>query len=59
MSHVCPMKGPIAEIHHRLMSVLRGVTLEELFARNKRAAGPTLLPLTVMAETREPAFAAQ
>lgn len=59
VSHVCPMKGPIAEIHHRLMGVLRGVTLEELFAPNKPATGPTLLPLTMMAETREPAFAAQ
>lgn len=59
VSHVCPMKGPIAEIHHRLMGVLRGVTLEELFAPNKTAAGPTLLPLTMMTETREPAFAAQ
>jgi Rrf2 family protein len=27
----CPVKGPIAEVHHRLREVLRGVTLAELF----------------------------
>ncbi len=32
VEHVCPMKGPIAEIHRRLMVVLTGVTLHELFA---------------------------
>lgn len=59
VSHVCPMKGPIAEIHNRLMGVLRGVTLEELFDSNKPASGPTLLPLNMMSETREPALAAE
>ena len=27
----CPVKGPIAEVHHRLREVLRGITLAELF----------------------------
>ncbi len=58
VSHVCPMKGPISEIHRRLMGVLHGVTLEELFVPNRIAAGPTLLPLTMM-ESREPHLAAQ
>jgi Rrf2 family protein len=31
LEHTCPMKGPIGEIHRRLMDVLRGVTLAELF----------------------------
>jgi Rrf2 family protein len=28
---LCPVKGPIAEVHNRLREVLRGVTLAELF----------------------------
>jgi Rrf2 family transcriptional regulator, cysteine metabolism repressor len=44
VSHVCPMKGPVAEIHRRLMEVLRGVTLEELFHSNNPVA-PKLVPL--------------
>lgn len=48
VSHVCPMKGPVAEIHRRLMGVLRGVTLEELFDSNRAVPSTTLLPLTMM-----------
>jgi len=29
--HVCPVKGPIAEVHQRLRKVLQNVTLAELF----------------------------
>jgi Rrf2 family transcriptional regulator, cysteine metabolism repressor len=47
VSHVCPMKGPVAEIHRRLMDVLRGVTLEELFANNGHAT-PKMVPLMMM-----------
>jgi Rrf2 family transcriptional regulator, cysteine metabolism repressor len=32
LSAVCPVKGPMNEIHRRLMGVLRGVTLAELFS---------------------------
>src|SRR5262245_12338464 len=28
---LCPVKGAIAEVHHRIRDVLRGVTLAELF----------------------------
>lgn len=42
VEHVCPMKGPIAEIHRRLTDVLRGVTLAELF---DSPGEPRLLPL--------------
>jgi Rrf2 family protein len=35
--HVCPVKGPIAEVHHRLRQVLQNITLAELFR-------PTLSP---------------
>jgi Rrf2 family protein len=49
VSHVCPMKGPVAEIHRRLMGVLRGVTLEELFAPNMAVpSSSTMLPLMMM-----------
>ncbi len=53
VSHVCPMKGPVAEIHHRLMSVLRGVTLEELFAPQSVPSAASLLSLNLMADSRE------
>lgn len=59
VSHVCPMKGPVAEIHRRLMGVLRGVTLEELFAANQPVPSTTLLPLTMMNQTRESQLVAQ
>jgi Rrf2 family transcriptional regulator, cysteine metabolism repressor len=45
VSHVCPMKGPIGEIHRRLMGVLRGVTLEELFGPVGHPVNSTLFPL--------------
>ena len=32
LEHTCPMKGPRADIHNRLMDVLQNVTLAELFA---------------------------
>src|SRR5439155_14587272 len=46
---LCPVKGAIAEVHHRIRDVLRGVTLAELF--HPSAEGPrhelalALLPL--------------
>jgi Rrf2 family protein len=32
VAHVCPVKGPMAEIHRRIMDLLRGVTLADVFA---------------------------
>jgi hypothetical protein len=50
------MKGPLAEIHNRLMGVLRGVTLAELFAA-PTVTQPllTLLNLSVPAPLSTPA----
>lgn len=59
VSHVCPMKGPVAEIHRRLMGVLRGVTLEELFAPNMAVPSTTLLPLNMLNQARESQLVAQ
>jgi Rrf2 family transcriptional regulator, cysteine metabolism repressor len=44
LEHICPLKGPLAEIHRRLADVLRGVTLAELFDQ-PRAEVVQLLPL--------------
>lgn len=52
LEHVCPVKGPIAEIHRRLTDVLRGVTLAELF--DPAGPPPTVLPLLTV---RRPEFA--
>ena len=44
---VCTLKGPIAEVHRRLIGVLRGVTLADLFDHDqpKPAAFPALTVL--------------
>jgi Rrf2 family protein len=44
LTDVCTIHGPMAEVHNRLIGVLRGVTLAELFdpASPKPAAFPTL-----------------
>ncbi len=34
VGHVCPIKGPIGELHRRILDVLRNVTLAELFRPN-------------------------
>jgi Rrf2 family cysteine metabolism transcriptional repressor len=31
VGHVCPIKGPIGELHQRILNVLQNVTLAELF----------------------------
>ena len=31
VGHICPIKGPINELHRRILDVLRNVTLAELF----------------------------
>jgi Rrf2 family protein len=43
----CPVKGPIAEVHHRLREVLRGVTMAELFRPQPAMVGDVLLTLGV------------
>ena len=52
LEHACPVKGPLGQIHKRIMDVLTGVTLGELFPpADAPAAAPrsllTLLPLRV------------
>jgi Rrf2 family protein len=42
LESVCTVKGPMAEVHRRLLEVLRGVTLAELF--DPPAAGSSPLP---------------
>jgi Rrf2 family protein len=33
---ICPVKGPVAEVHRRIRDLLRNVTLAELFAPGQR-----------------------
>jgi Rrf2 family cysteine metabolism transcriptional repressor len=40
---VCTLQGPISEVHHRLLEVLRGVTLAELFDPSGRIPQPSAL----------------
>ena len=40
---VCTVKGPIAEVHHRLIEVLRAVTLAELFDASGTITQPSAL----------------
>lgn len=46
MEATCAIKGPIADVHHRIREVLRTVTLADLFrpAPADANAGPQLLP---------------
>jgi Rrf2 family protein len=39
----CTLKGPMSEVHHRLLEVLRGVTLENLFNPSGKLAQPLAL----------------
>jgi DNA-binding IscR family transcriptional regulator len=41
----CTVKGPMAEVHQRLIGVLRGVTLAELFDPKAAPAGLRALPV--------------
>jgi Rrf2 family transcriptional regulator, cysteine metabolism repressor len=40
---VCTLQGPISEVHHRLLVVLRGVTLAELFDSSGKLPQPAAL----------------
>ena len=49
IANVCTLKGPIAEVHNKLLEVLRGVTLGELFdARVEPTRPAELLALSVL-----------
>jgi Rrf2 family transcriptional regulator, cysteine metabolism repressor len=52
----CPVKGPLANLHNRLMSVLREVTLADLFDQNEPVgrAATTLLPLLTIPAPESP-----
>lgn len=52
----CPVKGPLAAIHARLMGVLHDVTLADLFDRNEPVgrAAATLLPLLTIPVPESP-----
>ncbi|CAN5331945.1 Rrf2 family transcriptional regulator [soil metagenome] len=56
LESTCPVKGPLAAIHHRLMSVLRDVTLADLFDRNEPVgrAAANLLPLLTIPVPESP-----
>jgi Rrf2 family protein len=41
----CTVKGPVAEVHQRLMGVLRGVTLGELFDPKAKPSALHALPV--------------
>ena len=42
----CPVKGPLADIHRRIVDVFRSVTLAEIFAAPP--AGPAVMPLGLL-----------
>lgn len=51
----CALKAPLAGVHQRLIEVLRGITLAELFGPNGELNQPSaLLSLTLLAPTAEP-----
>jgi Rrf2 family protein len=47
LSARCPVRAPIAEVHHHLREVLRGITLAELFRPRPAVVGDALLSLGV------------
>jgi Rrf2 family protein len=51
----CTVKGPMAEVHQRLMGVLRGVMLAELFDPKARPSALHALPLLATSGCGSPA----
>src|SRR5438094_561881 len=49
LESVCTVKGPMAEVHRRLLEVLRGVTLAELFDPHAAPGPLPALPLLAAA----------
>jgi len=47
MASTCSLKNAMAEVHRRLIDVLRGVKLSEIFG-NTLVSSPTLLPLSML-----------
>jgi Rrf2 family transcriptional regulator, cysteine metabolism repressor len=47
LESVCPVRGPLMEIHRRIYDVFRNVTLDELFESNLKAM-PSLLTLNIV-----------
>lgn len=45
----CPVKNPLADLHRRLIGVLDGVTLADLFGPSARPSSPLLNPLPMVA----------
>jgi len=50
--HVCPIRGPIAEVHRRILEMLRSVTIGELFA-NAIPTMTTFQPVLATLNLRE------
>lgn len=57
VEHVCPVRQPLADVHRRIRDLLRGVTLEQLFAStgitSPAEQGTTQFGLTLTGLTRE------
>mgnify|MGYP005863995987 CR=1 FL=1 len=51
LEHICPVKASLAEIHQRIMEVLRGVTLYEIFPRAENPATASLSLLSLLPPT--------
>jgi Rrf2 family protein len=49
--HICPIRGPIAEVHRRILDTLRTMTIAELFRGNLPAA--TFLPVLSVLNVKE------
>lgn len=47
----CPVKGPLTDIHRKIVSVLRGVRLAEIFEPVQMSAATSLLPLLLPIRT--------
>jgi len=51
VQHMCPIKGPIAELHRRMLELLQGVTVAELFQPTLNAT--TFQPVLATLNLRE------
>jgi len=55
LSGACTLKRPLTEVHHRLLAVLRAVTLADLFDPNGSLSQPSaLLSLSLLQATSAP-----
>jgi Rrf2 family transcriptional regulator, cysteine metabolism repressor len=55
---ICSLQGPMSEVHHRLLEVLRAVTLADLFNRSSGIPQPaTLHALPVLSKADSPPVA--